>query len=228
MLSRWFRRHNRLRTPAAKAWHSDPGSGPSRMDIGPPRATMDDMRPCISEAATLPGTFADDVEAFADAGCPRHGSLADQAGNPPRNPLRRRHPQAARRPSDDPGGGFLPGRTSALPGRTAQGPLRPFQAPPRPVPDLRHSHAAGGGRFRRRRGRDRPGAGGGFARRKRPSGRRRSTCGWPWSSAARPRSAPASTRPWPSSPRAASRTSASTSTCSITTPARASSRTSSC
>jgi sugar phosphate isomerase/epimerase len=28
------------------------------------------MRPCISEATTLPGTFADDVSAFADAGCP--------------------------------------------------------------------------------------------------------------------------------------------------------------
>jgi sugar phosphate isomerase/epimerase len=27
------------------------------------------MRPCISEATTLPGTFADDVSAFADAGC---------------------------------------------------------------------------------------------------------------------------------------------------------------
>ena len=30
---------------------------------------MDDMRPCISEAATLPGTFAADVEAFAEGGC---------------------------------------------------------------------------------------------------------------------------------------------------------------
>jgi sugar phosphate isomerase/epimerase len=28
------------------------------------------MKPCISEATTLPGTFADDVHGYADAGCP--------------------------------------------------------------------------------------------------------------------------------------------------------------
>ena len=28
------------------------------------------MKPCISEATTMPGTFAEDVAAFADAGCP--------------------------------------------------------------------------------------------------------------------------------------------------------------
>jgi 2-keto-myo-inositol isomerase len=28
------------------------------------------MRPCISQATTLPGTFAEDVQAYADAGCP--------------------------------------------------------------------------------------------------------------------------------------------------------------
>jgi 2-keto-myo-inositol isomerase len=28
------------------------------------------MRPCLSEATTMPGTFADDVDHFADAGCP--------------------------------------------------------------------------------------------------------------------------------------------------------------
>lgn len=28
------------------------------------------MKPCISEATTLPGSFADDVQAYADAGCP--------------------------------------------------------------------------------------------------------------------------------------------------------------
>src|SRR4051794_27803472 len=28
------------------------------------------MKPCISEATTLPTTFADDVANFADAGCP--------------------------------------------------------------------------------------------------------------------------------------------------------------
>src|SRR4029078_2903358 len=27
------------------------------------------MKPCISEATTLPGTFADDVHGFADGGC---------------------------------------------------------------------------------------------------------------------------------------------------------------
>ena len=27
------------------------------------------MKPCISEAVHLPGTFAEDVEAFAEAGC---------------------------------------------------------------------------------------------------------------------------------------------------------------
>ena len=27
------------------------------------------MRPCLSEATTMPGTFADDVATFADAGC---------------------------------------------------------------------------------------------------------------------------------------------------------------
>src|SRR5260370_11647739 len=27
------------------------------------------MRPCISEATTLPSSFAEDVEAYADAGC---------------------------------------------------------------------------------------------------------------------------------------------------------------
>ena len=28
------------------------------------------MKPCISEATTMPGTFAEDVAACADAGCP--------------------------------------------------------------------------------------------------------------------------------------------------------------
>lgn len=28
------------------------------------------MKPCISEATTMPGTFAEDVRAYADAGCP--------------------------------------------------------------------------------------------------------------------------------------------------------------
>jgi hypothetical protein len=27
------------------------------------------MKPCISEATTLPGTFADEVHAYADTGC---------------------------------------------------------------------------------------------------------------------------------------------------------------
>src|SRR5262249_52747127 len=29
-----------------------------------------DMKPCISEATTLPATFAEDVTAYAEAGCP--------------------------------------------------------------------------------------------------------------------------------------------------------------
>ena len=28
------------------------------------------MRPCLSEATTMPGTFAEDIDHFADAGCP--------------------------------------------------------------------------------------------------------------------------------------------------------------
>src|SRR2546428_12506489 len=28
------------------------------------------MKPCISEATTMPGSFAEDVAAYADAGCP--------------------------------------------------------------------------------------------------------------------------------------------------------------
>src|SRR5919204_5030399 len=28
------------------------------------------MKPCISEATTMPATFAEDVRAYADAGCP--------------------------------------------------------------------------------------------------------------------------------------------------------------
>jgi len=27
------------------------------------------MKPCLSEATTLPGSFADDVAAYADGGC---------------------------------------------------------------------------------------------------------------------------------------------------------------
>ena len=144
------------------------------------------MKACISEATTLPHSFAEDVARLRRRRLPGHGSLADQAGNAPGKALPRRHAQAAGGPPDDPGRRLLPGRPAAVAGRAAQGPLRPLQAAgstcARPSASRPCSSSAD---FVERVDRTGLRAGGGLAGAGRPVGGRRSTSGWPWSSAAR-------------------------------------------
>jgi len=87
------------------------------------------MKPCISQATTLPAPFADDVAAYADAGCQALKVWPDQAGDAPGTEQPGADPTFAGRAQDDAWPPRLTREAVAVPGRTAAGPLRSLQAP---------------------------------------------------------------------------------------------------
>ena len=168
------------------------------------------MRACISEATTLSSTFAEDVAAYADAGCPALEVWLTKL----ETHLEKHSPADTRKLIED--------RQMTLAAASYQGGLLLSQGEQRkahfdhfkrrldlcqtsasrrcwssPISSRPSTHATWSGPWCRCV--------------RRPSGPRPSTFGWPWSSAAGAPSAPVSTRPCRWSGRA-SPTSASTST----------------
>ena len=75
-------------------FHRDDGTGAGGRGVARRRAeAVAPVRICISEATTMPATFAEDVAACAAGGCPALRSLAHQTGNTPGDILHRGRPR---------------------------------------------------------------------------------------------------------------------------------------